>query len=63
MQELHYLIAGQFLVSTLMGLGALCLFVWAALAGLLRDVEPVKYQVLESEGLQPLESGGIDHDR
>lgn len=55
MRELHYLIAGQFLVSTLMGLGALCLFVWAAAAGLLRDVEPVKYQVLESED--------IDHER
>jgi hypothetical protein len=54
MQELHYLIVGQFAVSMLMGLGALCLFVWAALAGLLHDVEPVKYQVLEAEG--------IDHD-
>ena len=51
MQELHYLIAGQFLVSTLMGLGALSLFVWAALAGLLRDVEPVKHQVLAAEGI------------
>jgi len=55
MQELHYLVLGQFLVSTLMGLGALCLFVWAAASDLLRDVEPVKYQVLECEG--------IDHDR
>jgi nitrogen fixation-related uncharacterized protein len=55
MQELHYLIAGQFVVATLMGLGALCLFLWAAASGLLRDVEPVKYQVLDSEG--------IDHDR
>jgi hypothetical protein len=55
MRELHYLIAGQFLVSTLMGLGALCLFVWAAAAGLFRDVESVKYQVLDSEG--------IDHER
>jgi hypothetical protein len=54
MQELHYLIVGQFLVATLMGLAALCLFVWAAVSGLLRDVEPVKYQVLDSEG--------IDHD-
>jgi hypothetical protein len=54
MQELHYLIVGQFLVATLMGLAALCLFVWAAASGLLRDVEPVKYQVLDSEG--------IDHD-
>jgi hypothetical protein len=55
MHELHYLIAGQFLVSTLMGLGAVCLFAWAAVTGLLRDVEPVKYQVLDSEG--------IDHER
>jgi hypothetical protein len=55
MQELYYLILGQVLVSTLMGLAALCLFVWAAAAGLLRDVEPVKYQVLDCEG--------IDHDR
>ena len=54
MQELHYLIVGQFVVSVLMGLGGLCLFLWANASGLLRDVEPVKYQVLESEG--------IDHD-
>ena len=52
MQELHYLIAGQFVVSTLMGLGALCLFVWAAATGLLRDVESVKYQVLDCEGIE-----------
>jgi cbb3-type cytochrome oxidase maturation protein len=51
MDELHYLIAGQFVVATLMGLGALCLFLWAAAAGLFRDVEPVKYQVLDSEGI------------
>ena len=51
MGELHYLIAGEFVVATLMGLGALCVFVWAAAAGLLRDVEPVKYQVLDSEGI------------
>jgi cbb3-type cytochrome oxidase maturation protein len=50
MQELVYLILGQFLVSLLMGLGALCLFVWAAASGLLSDVEAVKYQVLEIEG-------------
>jgi cbb3-type cytochrome oxidase maturation protein len=54
MQELHYLILGQFVVATLMGLGALCLFLWAAAAGLFRDVEPVKYQVLDCED--------IDHD-
>jgi cbb3-type cytochrome oxidase maturation protein len=55
MAELRYLVLGQFLVSTLMGLAALCLFVWAVASGLLRDVEAVKYQVLDSEG--------IDHDR
>lgn len=52
MQELQYLIGGQFIVSTLMGLGALCLFIWAAASGLLTDVEPVKYQVLDTEGIQ-----------
>jgi cbb3-type cytochrome oxidase maturation protein len=55
MQELQFLILGQLVVATLMGLGALCLFLWAAAAGLFRDVEPVKYQVLDCEG--------IDHDR
>ena len=51
MQELQYLLIGQFIVSTLMGLGALCLFLWATASGLLHDVEPVKYQVLDSEGI------------
>jgi hypothetical protein len=50
-RELQYLIAGQFVVATLMALGALCLFTWAALAGLLRNVQPVKRQVLEAEGI------------
>ncbi len=54
MQELIYLIVGQFIVSLLMGLGALCLFVWAVASGLLYDVESVKYQVLSIEG--------ADHD-
>ena len=52
MRELQYLVLGQFLVSVLMGLGALCLFVWAAASGLFRDIEPVKYQVLDSEGIR-----------
>jgi cbb3-type cytochrome oxidase maturation protein len=51
MQELIALLAGQFLVSVLMGLAALCLFFWAALSGLLTDVEAVKHQVLRSEGI------------
>jgi len=49
MQELVYLLLGQLAVSLLMGLGALCLFVWALASGLLYDVERVKYQVLDSE--------------
>jgi hypothetical protein len=52
MQELLYLIVGQFIVSLLMALGALCLFLWAAAAGLLDNVEPVKYQVLKVEGIE-----------
>ena len=52
MRELHYLIVSQFLVATCMGLGALCLFLWAAASGLFRNVEPVKYQVLDCEGIR-----------
>jgi len=51
MGELVYLLLGQLAVSILMGLGALCLFVWALASGLLHDVEPVKFQVLDSEGI------------
>lgn len=51
MDELRYLIFGQFLVSLLMALGAVCFFIWAAASGLFEDVEPVKYQVLEGEGI------------
>ena len=51
MQELVALVAGEFAVSVFMGLGALCLFLWAAMSGLLADVEAVKYQVLRSEGI------------
>jgi hypothetical protein len=52
MQELIALLLGQFTVSVFMALGALCLFLWAAAAGLLRDVERVKYQVLRTEGIE-----------
>jgi cbb3-type cytochrome oxidase maturation protein len=51
MQELIALLAGEFAVSVFMGLAALCLFLWAAMSGLLTDVEAVKYQVLRSEGI------------
>jgi hypothetical protein len=51
-QELLYLVFGQFVVSSLMALGALSVFVWAVASGLMSDVEPVKYQVLKSEGIE-----------
>jgi cbb3-type cytochrome oxidase maturation protein len=54
MRELEYLVLGQFAVAILMGLAAVCVFLWAAAAGLLSDVERVRYQVLDVEG--------IDHD-
>ena len=52
MQQLVALVAGEFAVSVLMGLAALCLFLWAVLSGLLTDVEAVKHQVLRSEGVE-----------
>jgi cbb3-type cytochrome oxidase maturation protein len=52
MHELIALLAGEFAVSIFMGLAALCLFIWAAMSGLLTDVEAVKYQVLRSEGIE-----------
>ncbi|HEV8674188.1 MAG TPA: hypothetical protein VGX21_09080 [Methylomirabilota bacterium] len=46
---LEYLTLFEFIVATLMGFAGLCVFVWAAATGLLRNVEAVKYQVLEVE--------------
>jgi cbb3-type cytochrome oxidase maturation protein len=39
----------QFLVALFMGLGAVCLFVWAVLSGLFQDVEAVKYRAYRAE--------------
>ncbi len=46
---LEYLILYEFIVALLMALAGLCMFLWAAATGLLRNVEAVKYQVLEVE--------------
>ena len=46
---LEYLTLGQFVVALLMGLAALCAFVWGAASGALDDVEGVKHRVLEVE--------------
>lgn len=39
----------QFLVALLMGLAALCLFIWAVLSGLFRDVEAIKHRAYHAE--------------
>ncbi len=46
---LEYLTLGQFVVALLMGLAALCAFVWGAASGALDDVEGVKHRVLALE--------------
>lgn len=46
---LEYLTLYEFVVATLMALAGLCAFLWAAAAGLLRNVEDVKYRLLEIE--------------
>lgn len=51
MTELRYVILGELLVSTLMALGAACLFAWAAASGLFQDLEAVKHEVLDREGV------------
>lgn len=58
MQELIYLVIGEFLVSLLMGLAALCLFLWGVASGALRHVEGTRYQVLRSEGIEHDDSRG-----
>lgn len=39
----------QFLVALLMSAGAVCLFIWAVLAGLFEDVEAIKYRAYRAE--------------
>ena len=46
---LEYLTLGQFVVAVLMGLAALCAFLWGAASGALSDVEAAKYRVLQVE--------------
>ena len=46
MLELTFL---QFLVALCMGLGAVCIFIWAVLSGQFVDIEAAKHQVLEVE--------------
>jgi cbb3-type cytochrome oxidase maturation protein len=46
---LEYLTLGELAVAVLMGLAALCAFVWGAASGALADVEDAKHQVLRAE--------------
>jgi len=39
----------QFLVALCMGLGALCIFIWAVLSGLFTNVEEIKNRVYHAE--------------
>lgn len=39
----------QFMVALMMGLGALCFFLWAVLSGYFVDVENIKYDVYRLE--------------
>ncbi len=46
---LEQLTLGEFVVAVLMGLGALCAFVWGVASGSFRNVEGIKHQVLRAE--------------
>jgi cbb3-type cytochrome oxidase maturation protein len=52
----------QFLVALLMGLGALCLFIWAVLSGLFNDVEAPKFAAYRAEVPQDPGAEGERHD-
>jgi nitrogen fixation-related uncharacterized protein len=39
----------QFVVALLMGLGAVCLFIWGVLSGSFNNVEDIKYKAYRVE--------------
>lgn len=39
----------QFMVALCMGLGAVCIFIWAVLSGLFTDVEEIKNRAYHAE--------------
>ncbi len=49
MDLLTFVTAYEFVVSLLMGLGAVCFFAYAVISGLFKDVESIKYRVYELE--------------
>ena len=48
---IEYLTLGEFVVAILMGLAALCAFVWGAASGALSDAEAARHQVLRAEDI------------
>jgi cbb3-type cytochrome oxidase maturation protein len=48
---IEYLTLGEFVVATLMGLAAVCAFVWGASSGALSDAEASRRQVLRAEAI------------
>jgi cbb3-type cytochrome oxidase maturation protein len=48
---IEYLTLGEFVVAILMGLAALCAFVWGATSGALSDTEESRRQVLRAEAI------------
>ena len=46
---LEFLTLGELLVASLMGLAALCAFVWGVTSGALGDGERARHQVLRAE--------------
>ena len=49
MGSFEYLTLGEFVVAVLMGLAALCAFVWAVASGAFDDLEAVKHRILRLE--------------
>lgn len=39
----------QFVVALLMGLGAVCLFIWGVLSGSFNNIEDIKYKAYRAE--------------
>jgi cbb3-type cytochrome oxidase maturation protein len=48
---IEFLTLGEFVVAILMGLAALCAFVWGAASGALSDAEASRRQVLRAEAI------------
>ena len=48
---IDYLTLGEFAVALLMGLAAVCAFLWGATSGALSDAEASRRQVLRAEGI------------